>query len=120
MTDTSTSPRTGDGASLAALPVLPTHVDTTAPMFRENATIMRALVAELRERLQRVAAGGGPEATARHRARGKMLARERIDRLVDTGTPFLELSPLAAWGMYDDDAPAAGIVTGIGAVCGRE
>ncbi|MCA1667164.1 MAG: methylcrotonoyl-CoA carboxylase [Thermomicrobia bacterium] len=106
--------------SLAALPVLPTHVDVDAPGFRENAAIMRALVAELRMRLRQVAAGGGETAIARHRARGKLLARERIDRLVDPGTPFLELSPLAAWELYDGDAPAAGIVTGIGAVCGRE
>ena len=105
---------------LAALPVLPTNVDTSAPGFRENAAIMRALVAELRERLRQVSQGGGEEAIKRHRARGKLLARERIDRLVDPGTPFLELSPLAAWEMYDGDAPAAGIVTGIGVVCGRE
>ena len=105
---------------LAALPVLPTNVDASAPDFRENAAIMRALVAELRERLRQVSQGGGEEAIKRHRARGKMLARERIDRLVDPGTPFLELSPLAAWEMYDDDAPSAGIVTGIGVVCGHE
>jgi acetyl-CoA carboxylase carboxyltransferase component len=105
---------------LGALPVLPTHVDVDAPTFRENAAIMRALVGELRERLRQVAQGGGEESIKRHRARGKLLARERIDHLVDPGTPFLEFSPLAAWEMYDGDAPAAGIVTGIGAVCERE
>ncbi|HEY4439129.1 MAG TPA: carboxyl transferase domain-containing protein [Candidatus Elarobacter sp.] len=79
---------------------------------------MAALVGDLRERLTRVRAGGGPEAVARHRKRGKMTARDRIDRLVDPGSAFLELSALAATGMYDDDAPAAGIVTGIGTVGG--
>jgi acetyl-CoA carboxylase carboxyltransferase component len=79
-----------------------------------------ALVAELRERLVQVRAGGGEAAVARHRARGKLLARERIDLLVDPGSPFLELSPLAAWDMYDGEAPSAGIVTGIGVVGGRE
>jgi acetyl-CoA carboxylase carboxyltransferase component len=111
---------TTEDAPLTALPVLPTNVDTSAPDFRENAAIMRALVGELRERLRQVSHGGGEAAITRHRARGKMLARERIDRLMDPGTPFLEFSPLAAWGMYDNDAPSAGIVTGIGVVCGRE
>ncbi len=105
---------------MVALPILPTHLDTGAPDFQENAAIMGARVAELRLRLRQVAAGGGEAAIARHRARGKLLVRERIDALVDPGTPFLELSALAAWEMYDGDAPAAGIVTGIGAVCGRE
>jgi len=114
------NPTTAAEPPLAALPVLPTHVNADAPDFQENAAIMRALVAELRSRLRQVAQGGGAAAIARHRARGKMLARERIDHLVDPGTPFLEFSPLAAWEMYDGDAPAAGIVTGIGVICGRE
>ena len=88
--------------------------------FRANAEHSRVLLAELRERLRLVQAGGGPTAVARHRARGKLLARERIARLCDPGTPFLELSPLAAWDLYDGEAPAAGIVTGIGRVAGRE
>ena len=75
---------------------------------------MRALVADLRARLMRVREGGGTEATERHRKRGKMTARERIDRLADQPAPFLEFSPLAADGIYDDETPAAGIVTGIG------
>ena len=83
-----------------------------------NAASMLALVAELRTRLRDVRAGGGAAAVARHRARGKLTARERIDRLVDPGAPFLELSPLAANGLYDGDAPSAGIVTGIGTVSG--
>ena len=81
---------------------------------------MQALVDELRARTAQVAAGGGERAVERHRARGKLLARERIDRLVDPGTAFLELNALAAWDVYDGQAPSAGIVTGIGVVEGRE
>src|SRR5207247_7370942 len=81
---------------------------------------MAARVAELRERTALVARGGGERALERHRARGKLTARERVDRLVDPGGAFLELSALAAWDMYDGQAPAAGIVTGIGSVQGRE
>ena len=81
---------------------------------------MEELVAELRERTAGVAQGGGDNALERHRSRGKLTARERIDRLCDPDTAFLELSALAAWGVYDDQAPAAGIVTGIGVVEGRE
>src|SRR5919206_192618 len=71
-------------------------------------------------RLATARAGGGPRAVERHRARGKLLARERIDLLLDADSAFLELSPLAAFGMYDDEAPSAGIVTGIGTVHGQE
>src|SRR6059036_1589042 len=81
---------------------------------------MAALVAELRARTAEVARGGGEHAIERHRSRGKLLARERIDRLVDPGTAFLELGALAAWELYDGEAPSAGIVTGIGVVEGRE
>ena len=81
---------------------------------------MEALVAELRERTALVARGGSASALERHRARGKLHARERIDRLVDPGGAFLELSALAAWDMYGGDAPGAGIVTGVGVVEGRE
>ncbi|HET8528641.1 MAG TPA: carboxyl transferase domain-containing protein [Gaiellaceae bacterium] len=81
---------------------------------------MAALVAELRERTAQVARGGGERAVERHRSRGKLTARERVDRLVDPGTAFLELNALAAWGLYDGDAPSAGIVTGVGVVEGRE
>src|SRR5918912_2750197 len=79
-----------------------------------------ALVAELRERLGVARLGGPRNARERHVARGKMLPRDRVEQLLDPSSPFLELSPLAAWGMYDDEAPAAGIVTGIGLVAGRE
>ena len=78
-----------------------------------------ALIAELQAELERVHGGGGPKSVERHRGRGKLTARERVEGLCDPGTPFLELSPLAAHGMYDDAAPGAGIVTGVGTVCGR-
>src|SRR6187397_2577015 len=81
---------------------------------------MEALVAELRERSALVAAGGGEKAVERHRSRGKLTARERIERLLDPGTAFLELNALAAWELYDGDAPSAGIVTGVGVVEGRQ
>src|SRR5438874_1090401 len=81
---------------------------------------MGELVAELRERTAQVAHGGGDKALEKHRSRGKLTARERIDRLLDPDTGFLELSALAAWELYDGQAPSAGIVTGIGVVEGRE
>src|SRR6266536_92052 len=81
---------------------------------------MAELVLELRERTAQVAAGGGEKAVERHRSRGKLLARERIDRLVDPDSAFLELNALAAWDLYDGQAPGAGIVTGIGVVEGQE
>src|SRR4051812_33759473 len=81
---------------------------------------MAGLAAELRERTAKVARGGGEQSVERHRSRGKLTARERIDRLVDPDTAFLELNALAAWEMYDGQAPSAGIVTGIGVVAGRE
>jgi 3-methylcrotonyl-CoA carboxylase beta subunit len=88
--------------------------------FERRRERMEALVTELRERAARVAGGGGEQATERHRSRGKLTARERIARLVDPGGAFLELNALAAWELYDGQAPAAGIVTGIGVVEGRE
>jgi acetyl-CoA carboxylase carboxyltransferase component len=88
--------------------------------FARRSERMEALVAELRERTGLVARGGGEKALERHRSRGKLPARERIDRLLDPGTAFLELNALAAWDLYDGAAPAAGIVTGIGVVEGQE
>jgi 3-methylcrotonyl-CoA carboxylase beta subunit len=96
------------------------RVDTGSAEFRDNAAHMSSLVAELRRRQSLAALGGGEEARARHVARGKLLPRDRIEALLDPGSPFLELSPLAAGGMYGDDAPAAGIVAGVGRVHGRE
>jgi acetyl-CoA carboxylase carboxyltransferase component len=100
--------------------VLETHIRPESAEFRQNEDAYQNLLATLRDRLGRVQAGGGAEAVARHRSRGKLLARERIDTLVDPGSPFLELSPLAAWDMYENEAPSAGVVTGIGCVAGRE
>ncbi len=100
-------------------PVLGTSADPSSPLFERNEATHRALAADLRERL-RTAAEGGPEpARSRHVARGKLLPRQRVDHLLDPGSPFLELSPLAALGMYDDECPAAGIIAGVGRVAGR-
>src|SRR5499427_1502256 len=100
--------------------VLESRVDPSSAEFAANREHNLALIAELRERLAQVKQGGGQEAVRRHRARGKLLARERIERLLDPGTPFLEFSPLAANGMYEDEAPSAGILTGVGSVEGKE
>jgi acetyl-CoA carboxylase carboxyltransferase component len=100
--------------------VLTSQVERGTDTFERRHGRMEQLVAELRERTAEAARGGGDAATERHRARGKLTARERIDRLVDPNSAFLELGALAAYGLYDDAAPAAGIVTGIGVVEGRE
>ncbi|HVJ27889.1 MAG TPA: carboxyl transferase domain-containing protein [Vicinamibacterales bacterium] len=99
---------------------LESHVDASSAEFRANAERMERLVGELRERTATARQGGGPRYVERHRAQGKLPVRERIDKLLDPGSPFLELSPLAAWDLYDNDAPAAGVITGIGRVSGRE
>ncbi|MEZ5319588.1 MAG: carboxyl transferase domain-containing protein [Vicinamibacterales bacterium] len=88
--------------------------------FRTNHARMTALVAELREKVERARQGGGPKYLERHRAQGKLPVRDRIAQLIDPDTPFLELSALAAWDMYDNEAPSAGVVTGIARVSGRE
>jgi acetyl-CoA carboxylase carboxyltransferase component len=88
--------------------------------FEANAAHHRALAAELRDRLKRAREGGGEKYRQRHEAQNKLFVRERIDKLLDPNSPFLEFSPLAAWDMYEDDAPGAGLVTGIGRVSGRE
>lgn len=98
---------------------LRTTADPTAPGYAANTAAQRALVDELRDRLRTAALGGPEAARERHVARGKLLARERIDVLLDEGSPFLEIAPLAAHGVYPDDAPAAGVVAGIGLVAGR-
>jgi 3-methylcrotonyl-CoA carboxylase beta subunit/propionyl-CoA carboxylase len=99
---------------------LETHIDVASDEFRTNAERMAGLVTELQERTTAARQGGGPKYVERHRAQGKLPVRERIEKLLDPGSPFLELSPLAAWDLYDNDAPAAGVVTGIGRVAGRE
>ena len=100
--------------------VLATGIERDSDLFARRRERMESLVAELRERTAAVAQGGGEKALERHRARGKLTARERVDRLCDPDTAFLELSALAAWDVYDGQAPAAGIVTGIGVVEGRQ
>ncbi|MEJ0025375.1 MAG: carboxyl transferase domain-containing protein [Rhizomicrobium sp.] len=94
------------------------HVGDAA--FKSNAAAMAALVGELRDRQAAAALGGDERARKRHTERGKLLPRERVERLIDPGSPFLELSPLAAYGMYEGDIHGAGIITGIGRVSGRE
>src|SRR5688500_11543460 len=96
------------------------QVRTDSPEFQSNLDRMTQLAGELRERLAQVRQGGGERYLQRHREQGKLPVRERIDAVHDPGSPFLELSPLAAWDMYDGDAPGAGIVTGIGRDSGRE
>jgi 3-methylcrotonyl-CoA carboxylase beta subunit/propionyl-CoA carboxylase len=100
--------------------VIDSPVRTHDPAFIENRDRMRSLVAELDGRLETARAGGGDRALQRHRELEKLPVRERVERLLDGGSPFLELSPLAAWDVYDGDAPGAGLVTGIGRVSGRE
>ena len=104
----------------ADAPVLHSKADPGSDAFKANATGHHALAAELRERLAAARLGGPERARQRHAERGKLLPRDRVDTLLDPGSPFLELSPLAANGMYDGDAPAAGIITGVGRVAGRE
>ncbi len=99
---------------------LPTHVDPASPGFRANAEVNRRLAAELRALLEETRAGGGEQARARHQDQGKLFVRDRIEALLDPGSPFLELSPLAGRGVYDEPTPGAGLVTGIGRVAGRE
>ncbi|QCR19114.1 carboxyl transferase domain-containing protein [Agrococcus sp. SGAir0287] len=98
---------------------LTTSVDAGSPEGAARAEAMRALVDDLRARLETVALGGPERSRERHVARGKLLPRERVERLLDVGSPFLEVAPLAATGMYDDEAPAAGVIAGIGLVAGR-
>lgn len=100
--------------------ILASQVDPKSPEYKENYDSLKSQVDLLKGRLNQVKEGGGEEAVARHRKRGKFLARERIDQLIDSDSPFLEFSTLAAWEMYGDPPPGAGIVTGVGRVHGRE
>jgi 3-methylcrotonyl-CoA carboxylase beta subunit len=102
------------------LSVLPTRADPAGEGFKRNAELNDALAAELRDRLTTAARGGPAKAREKHLARGKLLPRDRVDTLLDPGSPFLELSALAANGLYGDEAPGASIITGIGRVAGRE
>ncbi|MFO1312853.1 MAG: carboxyl transferase domain-containing protein [Burkholderiales bacterium] len=100
--------------------ILKTRLDPRSAEFKANASLMRDLVSDLRARTEQVARGGSEESRQRHLARGKLLPRDRIGALVDPGSPLLELSPLAAYGMYGGDVPAASVITCIGRVSGRE
>ena len=104
-------------------PVITSSVDTAGAAFAANAAANRSLAAELRERIAHAALGGPEKTRIRHVERGKLLPRDRVNALLDPGSPFLELSPLAACDLYGpdgQDAPAAGLITGVGRVCGRE
>ncbi|MCC7164173.1 MAG: methylcrotonoyl-CoA carboxylase [Anaerolineae bacterium] len=102
------------------MPALTSHIATTTPEFLANAEFHRALAADLHRRIERARQGGGQKYRARHQAQAKLFVRDRIDRLLDPGSPFLELSPLAAADVYDHETPGAGIVTGIGLVSGTQ
>ncbi len=102
------------------MPVIETKLNPRSDDFRANAAALEALVADLREKIGKLALGGGQAARDKHVSRGKLLPRERVAQLLDPGTPFLELSQLAAFGMYHDDAPGAGVITGIGRIAGQE
>src|SRR6201991_3636590 len=103
-----------------AMPVIETKLNPRSDDFRANAAALEVLVADLRDKIGKLALGGGPAARDKHMSRGKLLPRERVAQLLDPGTPFLELSQLAAFGMYGDDAPGAGVITGIGRIAGQE
>ncbi len=100
--------------------LLASHINTTSDEYRANRERMTALVSDLKGHIATAREGGGPKYLARHREQGKKPVRERLEQLLDPSTPFLELSPLAAWNLYENDAPGAGLVTGIGRIGGRE
>ena len=102
------------------MPIIETKLNPRSDDFRANAAALEALVADLRARIEKLALGGGEAARDKHVNRGKLLPRDRIAQLLDPGTPFLELSQLAAFGMYNNDAPGAGVITGIGRIAGQE
>ena len=102
------------------MPVIETRLNTRDATFLQNRDAMAVLVADLAEKIAHIEQGGGAAPSAKHTARGKLLPRERVLALLDPGSPFLEFSQLAAWGMYKDNIAAAGIITGIGRIRGRE
>ncbi|MCU0930396.1 MAG: methylcrotonoyl-CoA carboxylase [Serpentinimonas sp.] len=102
------------------MPIIPTQLNARSADFQAHAAAMQALVDDLRAHIEKVALGGGEAARAKHTARGKLLPRERVEMLLDPGTPFLEVAPLAALNLYDNAAPAAGVIAGIGRVAGVE
>jgi 3-methylcrotonyl-CoA carboxylase beta subunit len=106
--------------TIPRMSALATRLNPRSPEFQANAAAMRALVQDLHARIVQVAQGGGEAARAKHTARGKLLPRQRVEMLLDPGTPFLEIAPLAALDMYDNEAPCAGLIAGIGRVAGVE
>lgn len=102
------------------MPVIVSQLNPRSAAFQAQALAMQALIADLEAKLERIAQGGGEAARAKHLARGKLLPRERVEQLLDPGTPFLELAPLAALNLYDNAAPCAGVIAGIGRVAGVE
>ncbi|WP_334068838.1 carboxyl transferase domain-containing protein [Burkholderia cepacia] len=102
------------------MPIIESKLNPRSEVFRANAAALEAVVADLRAKIEQLAQGGGQAARDKHLARGKLLPRDRIAQLLDPGAPFLEFSQLAANGMYNDDAPGAGVITGIGRIAGRE
>jgi len=101
-------------------PRIESKIDTKSSQFKESQAYFKKIVSELKERSNEIKKGGHPKAVEKHKKRGKLTARERLSKLFDKNTPFLELSNLAAYGMYENEAPAAGMITGIGVVSGRE
>ena len=102
------------------MPLIESRLNPRDDSFQANARLMESLVRDLRTQVDHVALGGGDAARNKHLARGKLLPRDRVRLLCDPGAPFLELSQLAAYHMYRNEAPGAGIITGIGRVSGRE
>ena len=102
------------------MPIIESRINPRSQDFTDNARAMQAQLDDLNQKLAQTALGGSEAARAKHVARGKLLPRDRVENLIDPGTPFLELSPMAAHGMYDGDAPGAGVITGIGRVSGTE
>ena len=102
------------------MPVIESKLNPRSEDFRANTAAMEAIVADLKAKVAKLAEGGGAKAREKHLSRGKLLPRDRVNELLDPGTPFLEFSQLAAYGMYNDDAPGAGVITGIGRIAGVE
>src|SRR5690606_37578456 len=115
----SCNPKTCNG-NPEPMPVIQSNLNVRSEDFQENRRHMHELLADLRDKVELIKQGGGEKSRERHVARGKLLPRDRVQALIDPGAPFLEFSQLAAWEVYDDFVPGAGIVTGIGRVSGQE
>ena len=102
------------------MPIIESKLNPRSDDFRANAAALEALVADFRAKVELLSLGVGQAAREKHSGLGNLLPRERIEKLLDPGTPFLEFSHLAAYGMYNDDAPGAGVITGIGRIAGHE